>query len=908
MASVNIDGARYELKDGDNLLQAVLSERLDLPYFCWHPAMGSVGSCRLCAVIEYSDEDDERGRLQMACMMPVRDGMRVSLQAPFASDFRRQVIEWLMENHPHDCPVCEEGGECHLQDMTVMTGHSMRRYRGAKRTWRNQYLGPFIGHEMNRCITCYRCVRYYRDYAGGTDLDAFGSRARMFFGRKEDGVLESEFAGNLVEVCPTGVFTDKPFSKHYTRKWDLQSAPSVCPGCAVGCNTFPAERYGVLRRVHNRYHGELNGYFLCDRGRYGSHYVNSDRRIRHAGLHDVEAGVFDAVDGDTAIDELARRLGNADRLIGIGSPRASLEANFALRQLVGEENFCPGLADDEAAALATALEAYRQGNVAAPTIKDIEAADAVVVLGEDISNTAARIALAVRQAARAVTFDMASDAGIPDWQDAGVRGHGQHAKSPLFVATVAPTRIDDIATATSRAAPQDIARAGFAIAHAIDASFAAGEDSDFVQGAAKALAAARRPVIISGTEARDPAMVQAAANIAWALKGQGADARLAIVASEANSYGAAMLGGGLSLAAALEGMKEGMNGARAIVLENDLYRRAAADAIDASGAIVLDVLETPTAEAASAVLPAASYAEQTGTSVNYEGRAQRFYQVFRPKDEVAPSWRWLSHLARALGRDAAWDDFNDLAAACANGAFAPLAEVAPPPDYRVEGQTKIPRQPHRYSGRTAMRADVNIHEPKTAVDEETPFSWSMEGQNLGQQDGATVPYVWTPGWNSNQSVFKFQQEVNGALAGGDPGVRLFETNDSADGLAQRFREPPAKAPANDALVTARITHVFGGDELSAASPPIQERMPTAHALLNPADAKRLGIATGDGVRVQGWSASAAARIDADMPEGVVALAQGLPDTPPLMGASASIERDPDYTPPPAANADVIARG
>ena len=108
-----------------------------------------------------------------------------------------------------------------------MTGHTQRRYRGTKRTFENQYLGPFINHEMNRCITCYRCVRYYRDYAGGDDLQAFGSRDRMYFGRAEEGVLENEFSGNLVEVCPTGVFTDKPFSAKYTRKWDLQSAPSI---------------------------------------------------------------------------------------------------------------------------------------------------------------------------------------------------------------------------------------------------------------------------------------------------------------------------------------------------------------------------------------------------------------------------------------------------------------------------------------------------------------------------------------------------------------------------------------------------------------------------------------------------------------------------------------------------------
>ena len=141
--------------------------------------------------------------------------MRISIAAEQARQFRSDNIELLMTNHPHDCPVCEEGGECHLQDMTVMTGHTFRRYRGLKRTHNNQNLGPFINHEMNRCIACYRCVRFYNDYAGGHDLQALGIHNNVYFGRFEDGVLESEFSGNLVEVCPTGVFTDKTFSAHY---------------------------------------------------------------------------------------------------------------------------------------------------------------------------------------------------------------------------------------------------------------------------------------------------------------------------------------------------------------------------------------------------------------------------------------------------------------------------------------------------------------------------------------------------------------------------------------------------------------------------------------------------------------------------------------------------------------------
>src|SRR5512147_2679935 len=264
MATIIVDNRSYTVDERQNLLAACLGHGLNVPYFCWHPAMGSVGACRQCAVKQFKDDRDQSGRLVMSCMTPAINGTRISIDDPEAKAFRASVIEWLMVNHPHDCPVCDEGGECHLQDMTAMTGHVYRRYRGRKRTWRNQDLGPFVTHEMNRCIQCYRCVRFYRDYAGGRDLDVFGSRDRVYFGRTEDGTLESEFSGNLVEVCPTGVFTDKTLKEHYTRKWDLQTAPSICVHCAVGCNTIAGERSGLLRRILNRYHHAVNGYFLCD--------------------------------------------------------------------------------------------------------------------------------------------------------------------------------------------------------------------------------------------------------------------------------------------------------------------------------------------------------------------------------------------------------------------------------------------------------------------------------------------------------------------------------------------------------------------------------------------------------------------------------------------------------------------
>ena len=219
MPTLYVDNVPYEFEgEHRNLLDVCLSLGFNVPYFCWHPAMHSVGACRQCAVKQFKDEHNTRGRIVMACMTQAADGTRISIDDPEAVAFRAAVIEWLMVNHPHDCPVCDEGGECHLQDMTVMTGHVYRRHRFPKRTYRNQDLGPFVNHEMNRCIQCYRCVRFYNEVAGGRDLAPLGWHDNVYLGRHEDGPLESEFSGNLVEICPTGVFTDKTLKKHYARK------------------------------------------------------------------------------------------------------------------------------------------------------------------------------------------------------------------------------------------------------------------------------------------------------------------------------------------------------------------------------------------------------------------------------------------------------------------------------------------------------------------------------------------------------------------------------------------------------------------------------------------------------------------------------------------------------------------
>lgn len=895
MATIFIDNKPYKVKEGDNLLHACLSLGFNIPYFCWHPAMHSVGACRQCAVKQFKDEHDTRGRIVMSCMTPAADGTRISIDDDEVRAFRKSVIEWLMTNHPHDCPVCDEGGKCHLQDMTVMTGHSYRRFRFKKRTYRNQYLGPFVNHEMNRCIQCYRCVRFYRDHAGGRDFDVFAAHNHVYFGRHEDGVLGNEFSGNLVEICPTGVFTDKTLKRHYSRKWDLQTAPSICVHCGIGCNTIPGERYGHLRRIQNRYNGAVNGYFLCDRGRYGYEFVNDERRIREPLIkrlpqHALSGGPGLPVPKGEVMQHLSRFFYFGARVIGIGSPRASLEANFALRSLVGEEHFYPGLSEMDALLLAKIIKILEEGPARSPSLHEAGAADAVFVLGEDVTNSAPMLALALRQSVRRGPMEIARRLHIPEWDDAAVRGAVQQERGPLFLATPYSTKLDDVSTHAYHAAPDDLARLGFAVAHELDSS------SPAVKGLpkklhilavdiAQALSRAQQPLIVSGTGSGSGAVIEAAANIAWALCKEGRAAGLSFAAPECNSLGLALMGKG-SVNDAFKAVHDGAVDT-AIVLENDLYRRAETEEVNRffdrlRHVIVIDHNATETVSRADIVVPAATFAEGDGTLVNNEGRAQRFYQVFVPDGDIQESWRWLRDVMTAAGRPGAkeWTGLDDvgqsmsLAMTKAMPAFREIAKASPPSGFRIVGQ-KIPRQPHRYSGRTAMRADISVHEPKPPADPDSPLSFSMEGF-AGEPPAALISRFWAPGWNSVQAVNKFQSEIGGPLHDGDPGQRLLEPN--KESVVPYFSTAPeAFSVRENALFFVRMSHIFGSEELSAVSPAIKERSPAPYLGIRPGDAALLQIGEGEETQlnINGTDYVLPVKYLHELPAGVGALPAGL---------------------------------
>ena len=876
MTKVYVDNRPFEVRPDQCMLQACLTLGFNLPYFCWHPALGSVGACRQCAVKQYRDENDQKGRIVMSCMTPVAEGLRISIHDPEVVAFRAAIIEGLMESHPHDCPVCDEGGECHLQDMTVMTGHNYRRYRFNKRTFRNQNLGPFVNHEMNRCIQCQRCVRFYREYAGGNDLNAFRLRDNIFFGRAEDGVLESEFSGNLVEVCPTGVFTDATLKQHYTRKWDLQMAPSICVHCGLGCNTSVGERYGSLRRVVNRYNHEVNGYFLCDRGRFGYEFVESPQRIRYPMLNGKSATRNEALD---RFSEILRE-GN---VIGIGSPRASLEGNYALRKLVGPHRFFVGISDQESQLLSGMLRILREGPARSPSLDEIEHSDAVFVLGEDVTNVAPIMALRLRQSVRQAPMKLADDLHIPKWLDQSVREVVQDVKGPFFIASPYATKLDDIATAAYRTAPDDIARLGFAVAHAIDPSAPevmglSEELNKLAADITSALLGGKRPLVVSGASCRSQSVIEAAAQVAWALCKVGHSAALSFITPECNSFGLAMMAAH-PFSAAIE-MIQSNPSSTLIVLENDLFRRAPAREITAllrraRHVVVLDCIESSTTEAAAVVLPAGTFAESDGTLINSEGRAQRFFQVFNPSSDVEESWRWLREgaIAAGIAMEPKWQSFDDLTTAMAAEmpAFASIPLVAP----ARKALGKIAREPHRYSGRTSMLANITVHEPKPPEDPDSALAFSMES---GPQPAppALLPFFWAPGWNSIQSVNKFQSEIGGHLRGGDPGVRLVEPSSQPDW--QYFIDiPQTHRVRSDEWLLIPIFHIFGSEELSRYAHGISQLVPRPYVALNSHAAAHLGIKAGDqiGVTAGGSTFELDVVFRDDLPRGIAGLPAGL---------------------------------
>ena len=597
MPEITYDGKKITVPAGTNLVDAGAAANVSVPIFCYHKDLGAIGSCRVCAV---TVTQAGKSKTVMGCMTEALDGMEITTMDEHSRALRKQVLEWIMINHPHDCPICDEGGECQLQDLTIAAEHGIRHTELKKRTFQNQYLGEFIQHEMNRCITCYRCQRFYQDYAGGNDFGVTGSQQRVYFGRFEDGAFESPYSGNLVELCPTGVFTDKLF-RYKSRVWDLEMAPSVCPHCPVGCNIMPGARHRMLQRIRMRENPQVNGSFLCDRGQFGHGYVmdpNRPRTLRLNGEVSDWASALALTGG--ALLETAREKGAASIAL-ITSSRASLETHYALRQLASGPLAGAKVShfDDPERELRAIASLKLLADVGAAPLEqsDLAHCDVLLVAGTSLVDEAPLAGLAARQC--------------------------QRQGGKVFVLSALERYLNDCATV--------IPTHPAALADALK-SLAGGTGDGALGEAAAALKAAQRPGILVGHDLVDGPSLAAAGELAKSLKTADKAVRFGALFSGPNGFGAAAMSTGTGLGEILAGLEGGAFHA-AVVVESEWssWSPRARQALEQLPLlIVLDYLAGPLADKAKAFYPTTATYESNGTYVNRAGRLQGFAAVRVP--------------------------------------------------------------------------------------------------------------------------------------------------------------------------------------------------------------------------------------------------------------------------------------
>jgi NADH-quinone oxidoreductase subunit G len=665
MPKLIIDKQEIEVPEGTKVIEAAEKLGIVIPRFCYHPALGSVGACRVCAVKFL--QGPFKG-VQMSCMVDAKDGMVVSTTDEEAVDFRRYVIEWLMLNHPHDCPVCDEGGHCLLQDLTIAGGHGIRRYQGEKRTYRDQYLGPLIQHEMNRCIQCYRCSRFYQEFAGYRDLGVMQIGSRVYFGREKAGTLQSPFAGNLADICPTGVYTDKP-SRFIGRRWDFERSPSVCINCSLGCRTVVSARYRQIVRQEARFSEAVNGYFICDRGRYGFYYAGQDERPRQPRIHGTEASWETSL--KTASDELERISAEfgPGAVACAGGARSSLETLAAAKRLCGTKRWQgPVYAMDPGIQVKLKTAASALDPDLAVSLRDLENADYILAVGADPVNEAPMLAMAMRQAQR-----KGAKIVLADPRPVEMPFDFCHLPiAPDAMALWLAYLLKNVAGVNMVETPGPEARKRSA--GTVSEDHAALWDPDQTAAVEKDLFQSSRPVVVCGTDIVPETVPGMAAGLARRLRSMEKPAGLFYLFPGANAFGTALLSdNGMSFETILTQIET--HAIRALVLvESDPFfgfpdrirLEKALQGLDLL--VVLDYLDSRSARLAHIFFPTETLYEAGGFFINQEGRAQkspasfqggrpilqtgggshppRFFREDIPGHDPRPAWQALAQLGR----------------------------------------------------------------------------------------------------------------------------------------------------------------------------------------------------------------------------------------------------------------------
>ena len=637
MIEIELDGKKVQATEGSMIMHAAEQAGTYIPHFCYHKKLSIAASCRMCLV-----DVEKMPKPMPACATPVAQGMIVRTKSDKAIKAQKSVMEFLLINHPLDCPICDQGGECQLQDLAVGYGGTKSRYEEEKRVVAHKDVGPLISmEEMSRCIHCTRCVRFGQEIAGVMELGMShrGEHAEIetFLGQ----TIDSELSGNMIDICPVGALTSKPF-RYSARTWELSRRKSISPHDSTGTNLIVQVKNNKVMRVVPLENEDVNECWIADRDRFSYEALNSDERLTTPMLK--QGGIWKEVDWQTALEYVANGLKQIKADHGAASLGALLSPHSTVEELHLATSLMRGLGSDN-------LD-YRLRHAEFPTfngvrwlgcsIASLSNLDRALIIGSNIRKDHPLFAQRIRQAIR--------------------KGAVVHtiADANNAINNIAPQAINTQTTAifdTYNAWPTILAEIASAIATELNKS--APVATTTVSNEAKVIAASllsgeRKAILLGSAAAHHPKASGILSLANWI--GQHTNASVGYLTEAANTVGAQYVGAqplknGLSAGQMLSNDKHGLKAVLLLNNEPEFDSAAGKLAKDALLQAQMVVSMNPfkaNMDVCDVMLPTAPFTETSGSFVNAEGRLQSFHAVVKPLGETRPAWKVMRVLANML--------------------------------------------------------------------------------------------------------------------------------------------------------------------------------------------------------------------------------------------------------------------
>ncbi|QZA78632.1 NADH-quinone oxidoreductase subunit NuoG [Deefgea tanakiae] len=629
MLEIEIDGKKLTVPGGSTVMDAANSIGVHIPHFCYHKKLSIAANCRMCLV-----QVEKAPKPLPACATPVTDGMKVFTHSDQAVTAQKGVMEFLLINHPLDCPICDQGGECSLQDLAVGYGQTGSVYSEEKRVVANKDLGSLISTDMTRCIHCSRCVRFTEEIAGFQELGMANrgefTEVMPFIGK----TVNSEISGNVIDLCPVGALTSKPF-RYSARTWELSRRKSVAAHDGLGSNLVVQVKNNKVMRVLPLENEAINECWLSDRDRYSYEALNSEERLTQPMLK--QGGVWQTTDWQTALEYVANGLKQViaehgkDSVAAVASPNSTVEELFALRKVMA------GLGVEAVQAFARNADFSVKTQGAqwlGQSLAELSQNESVLVIGSTLRKEQPLLAQRLRQS---VKKGLALSLVNTHADDLLTKVVGQVVVRPDQLVEGVLQVVKAIVELKSVAAPAGINLDGVVV-------------SDAARAIAQSFEGKTKAAVLLGNIAQYSARyaeVYAAASALAQLTG----ATLGVPAMAANSVGAQLIGADLGGNVFASGAAKKAYVFLGLEPEFDAHNgaQALAAAQQAEMVVVMSPFQSCAMDYADVILPVSPFSETSGSFVNMEGKVQSFNGVVRPLGETRPAWKVFRVLGNILG-------------------------------------------------------------------------------------------------------------------------------------------------------------------------------------------------------------------------------------------------------------------